>query len=277
MTQCGRLRKPLSNGWNSLIETELQYLKTAALKLNAGESYTLTTQDREYSLVLVYGECEVQIEGGESGVLGPRDNPFMASPSGIMLSKEETITITAIRDSLIGAGSAPAEKKYPSKIVTSDMTKSATRGSDNWTREVRMVCWTDNTEGNLLITGETVTPSGNWSTIPPHRHQYDIPGSEVPYDEVYFFQFSKPQGYGLAYQFDDEGEMDQAFSLKTNDSLYMGYGYHPTACGPGADLYHLTFIAGPKRKSQSSVHPDFQHLLDEKNMVNPFAKQFVKE
>ncbi len=141
---------------------------------------------------------------------------------------------------------------------------------------MRLVCWSDNTQGNQLIAGETLTPSGNWSTIPPHRHQYEIPGAEIPYEEAYFFQFSKPQGYGLIWQFDDEGEMDQAFSLRSNDLAYMGGGYHPTACGPGADLYHLTFIAGPHRKSMSNVHPDFRFLLDENNLENPYARQFTR-
>jgi len=110
----------------------------------------------------------------------------------------------------------------------------------------------------MLISGETLTPSGGWSTIPPHRHQYFEDGEEVPYEEIYFFQFSKPQGFGMAWQFNDEGTMDQAFSLRANDALYMSEGYHPVACGPGAELYHLTFISGPYRMSRSRIHQDFQ-------------------
>lgn len=273
MIQCGRIRKPLQNGWTSLIEGQLKYLSTAALQLHAGQSYTIETSDREYSFVLVYGECEVLIEDGEKGKIGPRKDPFTNMPSGVMVSREEIIHFTALQDSLLGVGSSPAAKKLLSRIVSEDQTRNALRGADNWERDVRFVCWSDNTEGNLLITGETVTPSGNWSTIPPHRHQYDIPGIEVPYEEAYFFQFSKPQGFGVVYQFDDNEDMDQAFSLKMYDSLYIGGGYHPIACAPGADLYHITFIAGPKRISKSSVHKKFQFLLDEQKMDNPFAKQ----
>ncbi len=276
MTSCGRIRKPLHKGWNSLVDGELTYLKTGALLLEKGDRYTLDTQEREYSLVLVNGECEVSIDGGESGILGPRANPFEDLPSAVLLTRDERVTLTAKQSSLIGVGSSPAARKMNSVIVTQDQVRSGKRGAGNWSREVRFVCWSDNTEGNLLMIGETVTPSGNWSTIPPHRHQYDIPGKEVPYDEAYFFQFSKPQGYGLAYQFDDAGDMDQAFSLKTNDSLYMGLGYHPIVCGPGTELYHLTFIAGPQRTSHSSVHKDFLFLLEENKMDNPFENQTKK-
>jgi 5-deoxy-glucuronate isomerase len=121
-----------------------------------------------------------------------------------------------------------------------------------------------------------VTPSGNWSTMPPHRHQYDIPGQEVPYEEVYCFQFTKPQGFGLVWQFDDEGRMDQAFSVKSNDVVFMDKGYHPVVCGPGASFYQVTLIVGPYRMSKSRVHEDYKFLLEESSIDNPYAGQYVK-
>ena len=62
-------------------------------------------------------------------------------------------------------------------MITPTDVKSGMRGADNWRREVRMVCWSDNTRGEMLLAGETCTPSGNWSTVPPHRHQYDVPST----------------------------------------------------------------------------------------------------
>ena len=112
-------------------------------------------------------------------------------------------------------------------------------------------------------------PSGNWSTVPPHRHQFDVEGEEVPYEEIYYFRFSRPQGFGLIWQFDDD--MDQAFSLKTNDAVYISRGYHPVACGPGAMLYQLTLMSGPRRISQASLHPDYRFLLEEKDLANQYT------
>lgn len=275
MKGCGRIRKPLNKGWTPLVESELRDLRVGAVLLDEGESLSLETGTREMAFVLVRGDADAQVAGGVQTRLGPRDNPFDAPPYGLFLSREESVTFTARVPTLIGAGSAPATSKVEPTVITPDRVGGGSRGVGNWKRQVRLVCWTDNSKGNALIAGETVTPSGNWSTIPPHRHQYDTPGEEVPYEEVYFFQFSKPQGYGLAWQFDDAGEIDQAFSLKTNDALYMASGYHPTACGPGATLYHLTFIAGPHRMSKSRVHDDFRFLLDENSMENPYAVQFV--
>jgi 5-deoxy-glucuronate isomerase len=272
----GRIRMQIGNGWTQLVDSEMQNTKMGTISLGSGESFTLDTGEREYACVLVYGHCSAVLLGEEkSGVLGPRKNPFDDKPFGFFVTREEKVTFTALEKTLIGVASAPAAKKTKNTLVTPEKVGGGMRGVGNWEREVRFVCWSDNTEGNMLMAGETVTPSGNWSTIPPHRHQYDIAGEEVPYEEIYFFQFSKPQGYGLAWQFDDDGKMDQAFSLKTNDALYMDQGYHPTACGPGATLYHLTFIVGPYRISKSAVHKDFQFLLEENNMENPYARQLV--
>jgi 5-deoxy-glucuronate isomerase len=272
---CGRVRKLLSRGWTPLVEAELRDLRVGTILLGPGESHTVETGKREFAFVLVRGRCEVRLASGIQGKLGPRDNPFSHPPYGLFASGGETATFSALEETLIGVGNSPATTSHPPTLITPQNVGGGVRGVGNWQREVRFVCWTDNTKGSSLIAGETVTPSGNWSTIPPHRHQFDNPSEEVPYEEVYFFQFSKPQGYGLAWQFNDDGTMDQAFSLRTNDALYMSSGYHPTACGPGATLYHLTFIAGPYRMSKSRVHDDFRFLLDENNLENPYAKQFV--
>jgi len=273
---CGRIRKPLVEGLTRLVCGELANLQVSALLLPAGGTLRLATGEREYAFVLVRGDCLTKVGNGTEMPFGPRLNPFEHSPFGLFAGCEETVCFTARSESLIGMASAPAARRMASAAVTPDRVGGGRRGVGNWEREVRFVCWSDNTEGNMLLAGETVTPSGNWSTIPPHRHQYEIEGEEVPYEEAYFFQFSKPQGYGLAWQFDDEGNLDQAFSLRANDLLYMSRGYHPTVAGPGSDLYHLTFICGPHRISKARVHPDYRFLLDERNLENPYARQMVK-
>jgi 5-deoxy-glucuronate isomerase len=273
---CGRIRKPIGNGWTTLIGGELANLAVAALRLEAGQAYRLATGEREYALVLISGLCDISLGSGLSGRLGPRRDPFQDMPSGLFVGRGDIVTVIAQQTSLIGAGSAPAARIAPPTLVRPEDAREVTRGAHNWQRRVRFVCWTDNTQGNVLIAGETVTPSGNWSTMPPHRHQYDVPGVETAYEEAYFFQFTRPEGFGMIWQFDDAGEMDQAYSLRSGDVAYMSEGYHPTACAPGADLYHLTFIAGPARRSQSAVHKDYRYLLEEENMANPYQQQAAR-
>jgi 5-deoxy-glucuronate isomerase len=270
MQSCGRIRKEIPGGWTAITSGQLASLELAVLSLAAGEEYALDTGEQEHAVVLISGECQVALDSGLAANLGPRSDPFQGLPFALFVSREETVRFVARSQSMFGIGSSPAAKKLPPTVVAPAEVDVAIRGADNWTREVRKVCWSDNTAGNLLLAGETCTPSGNWSTMPPHRHQADEVGEEAAYEEIYFFQFSHPQGFGLTWQFDDKGEMDQAFSLKSNDALYHNHGYHPVVNCPGATLYHLSFMAGPRRISQARVHPVFRRLLQEHGLENPF-------
>lgn len=271
MTACGRVRETIKSGLTPLVDAQhLSQLSFSTLLLGAGEQFELATEGREVAAVLVYGTCQAKISGGEPHVLGPRPNPFDAPPHALFVGREERMHFEASEQTLIGLGSAPAERKFPNYVIDPSQVKSGRRGDGNWTRDVRFVCWSDNTEGNLLLAGETCTPPGNWSTMPPHRHQFEIPGEEVPYEEVYFFQFTKPQGFGLMWQFDDDGEMDQAWSLRQGDATYMGGGYHPLVSAPGSSLYHLSLMSGPRRMSQASIHKDYRYILEEKDLANQY-------
>lgn len=274
---CGRIRKTVNKGWTQLIDNELKNLKSAVLSLEAGETFSMETADREYGFVLISGEAETSVDQDIKGILGPREDPYGCRPWALLATKEQRVNFKALCNTFIGIGSAPAAKILKNTIITPESVGGGPRGKGNWQREVRFVIWSDNSTGNSLLMGETVVPPGNWATIPPHRHQYNIPGEEVPYEEAYFFRFSKPSGFGLAWQFDDKGGMDQAFSLKNNDTVYMDEGYHPLVCGPGALLYQLTIMSGPFRTSKSRVHDDYKFLLEENGMENPYAFQYVKK
>lgn len=271
-----RVCQPIRDGWTALVDWQFNFLQMGTLLLLPGESYRLHTYEREYACVLVYGECEATVDNDLRGRLGPRANPFDDPPFALFVTREQSVSFKASKPTLIGVGSAPAEKHKGNWLITPDQIGGGQRGSGNWQREVRFVCWSDNTEGNMLLAGETCTPSGNWSTMPPHRHQFDIPGEEVPYEELYFFQFSRPEGFGLLWQFDDNG-LDRTYSIKHNDIICIDGGYHPLVCGPGSMLYHLTLMAGPYRVSRASVHPKLSYLLEDEGMENPYKQQFVRK
>ena len=268
---CGRVRQEITSGWNQLTDSELNNQKVALLVLQEGDQYELSTQGEEYSLVILEGAVSFAVQSGLEGRLGPRANVFEDLPEGLLLSRGEEVRLTALSDCQLGIHYAPAPKKFKNYLMKKEGIRVNERGAGNWRREVRKIFWNDNSEGNALLTGETLTFPGNWSTMPPHRHQFFEEGKEMPYEEGYLFKFSHPQGFGLIWQFDDDGSMDQAFSLRTNDVAYVGGGYHPVVAAPGSHLYHLTCMAGPKRLSQARVHRDYEYLLEAEGLSNPFT------
>jgi 5-deoxy-glucuronate isomerase len=274
---CGRVRPSPGAGLTHLLAGELRTLELAAWAGDRGRVEELPLGPRQYAFLLVSGLADVSLGGSERYALGPRPTPFDSKPFCLLVSGPGTAMVRAPEAALLLIGSAPSDARFPTQLVPPGEVRESARGQDNWSRRVRLVCWSDNTVGGSLMVGETVTPSGNWCTIPPHRHQIyrteHGETAEVPYEEAYYFRFSLPQGFGLAWQFSDDGELDQAFSLKTGDVLYMDGGYHPVACGPGADLYQATFMSGPYRQSTAHVHEDYRHLLARSGGSNPFKNQ----
>ncbi len=269
------MRKPLLPGLNTLIDKELARIRLDLLLSEGVTRQSLEIQDREYAVVLIRGRVQCRCPGGDSYDLGPRVSPFIDKPWALLASESGVLEISLSQDSLVAVASAPVQSRYPTQLVTPEEVREKERGRENWKRKVRLVCWSDNTSGEQLLIGETVTPSGNWSTIPPHRHAQYVAGDdgpeEVPYEEVYCYQFSRPTGFGMNLQFDKDGT-DDAYSLRSGDAVYIDGGYHPVVCAPGADMYQLTVMAGPYRQSTAAIHPDFRYLLGEGG-DNPFRKQ----
>jgi 5-deoxy-glucuronate isomerase len=273
---CGRIRKSTEkNRLTWLVDGEMKDIRSGVIDLEKGHSVEVSTADYEYGFVLIHGQFCAKTSSGDKFITGIRHD-FHEKPFGLLITKEETVTLTALEDSLIGVGAAPAADKYRNKLITQEEVGGGQRGKDNWSRSVNFIIWTDNTKGNMLMMGETIIPSGNWSTFPPHRHDYKS-DDEVPYNEIYYYRFERPSGAGLLWQFDDDNKMDNAYSVKNGDSIYMDKGYHPLTCMPGCDMYQLTIMSGSYRQSKAKLHPDYTYILEENKMNNPYAYQMTKE
>ena len=97
-----------------------------------------------------------------------------------------------------------------------------------------------------LIVGETFTPSGNWSTYPPHKHQVDDLPREAYHEEMYYFKVNPGDGFGICHYYNEEGE-EENFTVRDNSIHMMPRGYHTVVCAPGYTTYYLWFLAGNQR------------------------------
>jgi 5-deoxy-glucuronate isomerase len=105
-----------------------------------------------------------------------------------------------------------------------------------------------------LIVGETFTPSGNWSTYPPHKHEHDG-GGEAFHEEMYFFKINTPEGFGILRHYDRE-TFEENYTVRNNTILMAPKGYHTFVCAPGYTGYYLWFLAGEHRNQGVSADPD---------------------
>jgi 5-deoxy-glucuronate isomerase len=104
-----------------------------------------------------------------------------------------------------------------------------------------------------LIVGETYTPSGNWSTYPPHRHEKDDLPREAYHEELYFFKVSPADGFGLTRYYNDE--IDTGYVVRDNTILMAPKGYHTVVSAPGYTTYYLWALAGNHRVQATADDP----------------------
>ncbi|MET0817921.1 MAG: 5-deoxy-glucuronate isomerase, partial [Solirubrobacteraceae bacterium] len=108
-----------------------------------------------------------------------------------------------------------------------------------------------------------LTPAGNWSSYPPHKHDEEVPGVETALEEIYYYEVARsPQGApGFAYQrvygSGPGREIDVTAEVRSGDAIVMPHGYHgPSMAAPGYDLYYLNVMAGPERAWRFTDDPE---------------------
>ena len=104
-----------------------------------------------------------------------------------------------------------------------------------------------------LIVGETSTPSGNWSTFPPHKHEVDDLPREAYHEEMYYFKVSPADGFGMTRYYN--GEVDTGYIVRDSTILMAPNGYHTVVSAPGSTTWYLWFLAGNQRVQGTSDDP----------------------
>ena len=103
-----------------------------------------------------------------------------------------------------------------------------------------------------LIACEVITPAGNWSSWPPHKHDTERAGVESDLAEIYYVETrsTDPRGtdpLGLLRVYAaGERPIDVLTEVRTGDVVLVPHGWHgPAVAAPDADLYYLNVMAGP--------------------------------
>src|SRR5436309_14768329 len=105
----------------------------------------------------------------------------------------------------------------------------------------------DRPAASLLVT-EVLTPAGNWSSYPPHKHDTDDPPRETYLEETYYHRLARPERFAVQLVYTDDRPLDQAIQVRDGDVVLVPRGYHPPAAGPGHDLHYLNAVARPRRR-----------------------------
>src|SRR5437879_6424601 len=254
----GILRKvditPETAGW--------QYVSFAVYQLTRGQTLRGAADGRETALVVLYGTGRAELNGRSVGQIGERLSVFEnKAPYALYLSENASYQVECTTDGMeIALASAPSTHQHlPARVVRPEDVSVEIRGEGNAQRRVQHILDTDQ-EAERLIIVEVITPAGNWSTFPPHKHDTENPPHEAYLEETYYHHVQPADGFAFQRVYNYEG-FDEAVAVQDGDLVLVPKGYHVVSAAPGCDLYYLNIMAGPHRVWSYQVDPAFRRLL----------------
>ncbi len=253
--------KPLKNssGETQFIEPTavgFEYLTFRVRKLAGGESYTNETGNNEMCMVVLGGRCSVKSSAGTWDNIGKRAHVFSGLPFALYLSINTGFIVTAETDCELAFCSSSAEKEYPAHLITPEEVEVEVRGGNNATRQINHILKPEFSADRLLIV-EVYTPSGNWSSYPPHKHDKHNPPGEVDLEEIYYYKIDRPEGYAIQKVYTGDGRIDETLTVRDGQLVLIPEGYHPVVAAHGYNVYYLNALAGSARSMAASDDPAY--------------------
>ncbi|HEX6118231.1 MAG TPA: 5-deoxy-glucuronate isomerase [Dongiaceae bacterium] len=230
---------PESAGW--------KYVGFQVYRRAAGQELDWKISGRESCLVLLSGKAAASIDGKAPVEIGGRKSVFEGPGWSVYLPSGTSCQLKALSDIEIGICTAPGGKKFPPRIIRPEDVGFEERGKGTNRRLVYNIL-PDTAAAESLLVVEVVTPGGNWSSYPPHKHDRDALPEESFLEETYYHRLNPPQGFAFQRVYTDDRSIDQAMAVEDGDCVMVPRGYHPVGAPHGYDLYYLNVMAGPNRK-----------------------------
>lgn len=236
--------------------------------LAEGEARSLETGDDEYLVVPLSGHgVRVESDGNDVTLAG-RPDVFHGPCDVAYAPRGTTLTVTASEPSRVAFCFAPSRSDQPFAVVGKDAVQVELRGAGNCSRQVHNFGTPAVLQADSIICCEVLTPAGNWSSYPPHKHDEERPGVETELEEIYYFEcriagggpsHAEPHGYQSVHG-TPERPIEVNARVVSGDVVLVPHGWHgPSMAPPGYDLYYLNVMAGPGQERAWRICDDPAH------------------
>ena len=192
-------------------------------RLGAGEAASGSAGEREMCLVFVSGKGSVTAGGEGLGEIGGRASPFEGKPHSVYVPAGCDWRVEASGDCELAVCSAPGKRgSHPVRVIGPADISQEVRGKGSNTRHVTNILPETEPADSLLVV-EVITPAGNTSSYPPHKHdQNDLP-RESYLEETYYHRLNPEPGLWLSAR------------LHRRSLARRGHGRRKRRCGAGAE------------------------------------------
>ena len=245
---------PQSAGWD--------HLSFAARQMKRGGTWNFETHDNELAFVVLGGVCKITSNIGNWTDVGRRPNVFRGMPYTLFLPPGTRFSVEAKSQHLdIAYGWCAAKESHPARLVKPADVEIEIRGGDNVTRQINKMI-PPGFPASRLVVVEVYTPSGNWSSYPPHKHDehfVDATGTilEADLEEVYFYKIDRPEGFAYQRIYTPDRKLDELLLARDSHLVLSPRGYHPVVAAPGYNCYYLNMLAGSAQSLAATDDPDY--------------------
>jgi 5-deoxy-glucuronate isomerase len=233
------------------------------LDLAPGRSRLIDTGENELVVLPLAGSCMVEA-GSDGAELRGRESVFAEVSDFAYVPRDASLTISSSRGGRFALASARARRRLPFRHVAAKEVPVELRGTGSCSRQVNNLGTPDVLDADRLIVCEVLTPAGNWSSYPPHKHDEQREG-EAQLEEVYYFEVAAgPAGEGIGFQrvysSGPGKEIDVCAEVRSGDTVLIPHGWHgPSMAAPGYDLYYLNVMGGPSPERAWLICDDPAH------------------
>jgi 5-deoxy-glucuronate isomerase len=194
-------------------------------------------------------------EGLPSAAYLPPGVAALVAPIG------EFVTVAVANAPASGRATAGAPVRIGPEEVAVEV-----RGAANATRQITHIITPDFPADRLEVV-EVYTPSGNWSSWPPHKHDTDDMPREAVLEEVYSYRFRRPEAWGVQRLYG--GSVEGLWAVREGETVIVRDGYHPFVATHGDDAYYLNALAGDVRTMACSYDPSLDAVRQEWAFLEP--------
>lgn len=245
-----------------------EFLSFQTRKMSVGEKYGATTGVNELAIVVLGGTCSVVSSAGNFPMVGNRPNVFAGIAHTLYLPISTEFKLAAHTECDLAFCYCRAEEQFPARLVRPEEARVEIRGGGNATRQINHLIEPQFPAHRLLVC-EVYTPSGNWSSYPPHKHDAHHPPGEVDLEEIYYYRVDRPEGYAIQRVYTADRRLDATLTVRSGELVLIPEGYHPVVAAHGYNVYYLNALAGSARSMAASDDPDYAWVRQTWNTRDP--------
>lgn len=258
------------NGYTPLCEIgmcSLKDLEFGIIELDERQSHIFETKEREVAFVLLGGKARFSIGGTDYGIAGVRRNVFESQKAECFIApRNSSVKIDSLWKTKIAVCATPVKTDGNPQVIHQDDVRLMRLGVKPWERDTSFIV-DGSTSATKLTIGEAYITPGNWAGFPPHKHDADSMPAEGVLEEIYYFLFDPKQGFAVQCLYTDDGEIDEAYRVRSDELVEFPRGYHTTVGAPGYNTYFLWLMAGDHQGFFRSSDPDHAWVSAVENLI----------